>query len=152
MTAEERASRSESCKEMRLRGGDRGSQWRRASRPPTSLPAFHLFFLTHCHQVDLVQIWLCHQPAMGSKVGHLISLSPCSLYFLFWLPQDMELPGQGSDPSHSCDLHCNCGNAGSLTHYARPGIEPASQSLRDTPPIPLCHSRNSLSSVFLSVK
>ena len=41
----------------------------------------------------------------------------------------MEFPGQGSDPSHSCDL--SCGNAGSLTHSAGPGMEPASQGSQD---------------------
>ena len=30
-----------------------------------------------------------------------------------------------SDPSHVCDLHHNSQNAGSLTHRAWPGIEPA---------------------------
>ena len=30
------------------------------------------------------------------------------------------------DPSHICDLHHSCGNNGYLTHWARPGIEPAS--------------------------
>ena len=38
----------------------------------------------------------------------------------------MEFPGQGSDLSHSCDLLCSCGNAGSLTHCARLEIKPAS--------------------------
>ena len=38
----------------------------------------------------------------------------------------MEFLGQGSDPSCNCDLHCNCGNAGSLTPWWKPGIEPAS--------------------------
>ena len=44
----------------------------------------------------------------------------------------MELPGQGSDLSHSCDLCCSCSNTGSLTHCAGPGIKPASQRSRDT--------------------
>ena len=35
----------------------------------------------------------------------------------------MEFLGQGSDPSHSCNL---CSNEGSLTHYAGLGVEPAS--------------------------
>ena len=29
------------------------------------------------------------------------------------------LPGQGSDPSHSCDVNCSCGNARFLTHCGR---------------------------------
>ena len=47
--------------------------------------------------------------------------------FLSWLtaPRHMAFLGQGSDPSHRCDLHHNC-STGSLTHRARPGIEPVS--------------------------
>ena len=41
--------------------------------------------------------------------------------------------GQGSDPSHSCDLSHRCDNAGSLTHCAGPGIKPMSQSSKDAP-------------------
>ena len=51
-------------------------------------------------------------------------------FFLFSFlaaPQHMELPVQGSDPSQSHHLSHSCGNAGSLTHYARPGIEPVFQ-------------------------
>ena len=48
----------------------------------------------------------------------------------------MELPGQGSDPSLSLNLS---GNTGSLTHCARPGIEPVSQHFQDATN-PLCHS------------
>ena len=33
--------------------------------------------------------------------------------------------GQGSNSSHSCDLHYSCGNPGSLTHCTGLGIEPA---------------------------
>ena len=48
----------------------------------------------------------------------------------------MELPGQGSDLSRSHNLSHGCGNARSLTHCARPGIEPASQGSQDaTDPI-----------------
>ena len=41
----------------------------------------------------------------------------------------MECPGQRSDPS--CNLNISCGNTGSLTHCARPGIEPVSQCSQD---------------------
>ena len=44
----------------------------------------------------------------------------------------MEFLGQGSDPSHSCDLSCSSSSAGSLTHCAGLGIEPASQGSQDT--------------------
>ena len=43
-----------------------------------------------------------------------------------------ELLGQGSDPSCSQDLSYNHSNAGSLTHCARPGTEPVSQSSQHT--------------------
>ena len=43
----------------------------------------------------------------------------------------MEFPGQGSDPSHSCDLSCSCGNTRSLNHCAGLGIKPASQCFQD---------------------
>ena len=44
----------------------------------------------------------------------------------------MEFPGQGSGHlSHCCDLHSTCGNTGSLTLCARPGLEPASPHSRD---------------------
>ena len=45
--------------------------------------------------------------------------------------QYMEFLGQGSDPSHSCDLHHGYGDTGSATHCAGPGIKPVSQCSRD---------------------
>ena len=39
----------------------------------------------------------------------------------------MDLPGQRSDPSCSCNLSWSCGNAGCLTCCARPGMEPVSE-------------------------
>ena len=51
----------------------------------------------------------------------------------FFLPTPWytEFLDQGSDLSCSCNLNCSCSNAGSLTHCAGPGIEPASQSSQD---------------------
>ena len=37
------------------------------------------------------------------------------------IPWHMGFLSQGSDPSHSCDLHHSCSNAGALTHCARRG-------------------------------
>ena len=34
-----------------------------------------------------------------------------------------KFPDQGSNLSHSCDLHHSCSNAGSLTHFTGLGIE-----------------------------
>ena len=45
--------------------------------------------------------------------------------------QHMEFLGQGSDPSHICDLRHSCGKAGSAAHCARPGTKPASQRFQD---------------------
>ena len=58
----------------------------------------------------------------------------CLFSFFSFLasPCHLELPGQESDLSHSCDLCCSCGNTRSLTYRARPGIKPASQCCRDT--------------------
>ena len=35
-----------------------------------------------------------------------------------------KFPGQGLNQNHSCNLCHSCSNAGSLTHYGGPGIEP----------------------------
>ena len=49
------------------------------------------------------------------------------IFLLFMAsPQHLELPGQGSDPSRSWNLHHRGGNAGSLTHCAGLGTEPSS--------------------------
>ena len=45
--------------------------------------------------------------------------------------QHKESPGQGSDLSLSCELCCNCGSMGSLTHCGRPGIKPVFQCCQD---------------------
>ena len=44
----------------------------------------------------------------------------------------MEFQGQGSDPSHSCDLSHSCSDARSLTHCAGPEIKLVSQCSQDT--------------------
>ena len=59
------------------------------------------------------------------------------------------LSSQGSNPSHICELHHSCSNAGSLTHGLGQGIQPGPQqqpqSLQRQHWIfnPLCHSGNS---------
>ena len=55
--------------------------------------------------------------------------------------------GQGSDPSHSCDLHCICSNNTFLTHCARLGIESASWCGRDAAD-PLAPQQELLESSF----
>ena len=59
-----------------------------------------------------------------------------SLFFLFFLflatPWPMEFLGQGSDPSHSCNLCCSYGNTRSLNPLCQPGIKPMSWCCRDS--------------------
>ena len=50
-----------------------------------------------------------------------------TFFFLFWLPCSI----WSSWARCSCHLSCSCSNAGSLTHCAGLGIEPASQHSRD---------------------
>ena len=52
-------------------------------------------------------------------------------FFGYPIPRHLAIQGQGSDLSHSCDLSRSCGNAGSLTHCARLGIEPVSQTSQE---------------------
>ena len=63
--------------------------------------------------------------------GHSL-LQIFGIFFSLAALQHMEFPGQGSDPSHSCDLSHSCGNNGPLTHWAQVGIEPASLCSQDT--------------------
>ena len=67
----------------------------------------------------LVNIWSC------------LSLF-LSIFSFLAAPGHMEFLRQETEPSHSCDLHCSCGNAGSLMHCVGPGIEPVSQHSRYT--------------------
>ena len=53
----------------------------------------------------------------------------CFVFFFLGHPTAYGVPGPGIYLSHSQALSCSCGNAGSLTHCARPGIEPASSLL-----------------------
>ena len=63
----------------------------------------------------------------GSLTYHVTK----KLLIVLATPWHMQFPGQGSDLSHSHKLSCRCGNARSLTHCARPGIEPTSQHSQD---------------------
>ena len=62
---------------------------------------------------------------------HLTLQQHLTFFFPSATPWYMELPSQGSDPIHSHKLSRSCSNAGSLTHCARRGIEPASQCSQD---------------------
>ena len=69
--------------------------------------------------------------------------------FLFYLfvflflaaPRHVEFLGLGPHPSNSCELLHKCNKFRSLTHCARPGIEPG-PSVPGTLPIQLHHNRN----------
>ena len=56
------------------------------------------------------------------------------LFFFFSFlatPWHMEFPGQGSDPSHSCNLYCCCNNARSFNPLCRAGDQTCVPALRD---------------------
>ena len=83
-----------------------------------------LLFLFHLINLKAIQ-------PSKSSLTFLSSLClVCSVHFLATLWQ-MEFPGQGSDLSRSCNLCSTWGNARSLTHCVRPGIEPVSQCSQD---------------------
>ena len=69
-------------------------------------------------------------------------------FFKFFLSphlQYMDIPGLGIENSHS--NNAGCSKSGSLTHWARPGIEPES-SQRQQVLNPLSHNRNSRVGLF----
>ena len=55
-----------------------------------------------------------------------------------------KFPGQGSNPSNSCNLHHSCSNTRSLIHWAGPQIKPVLPQRQCQILDLLCHSRNSL--------
>lgn len=65
-----------------------------------------------------------------SKNTLSLYLIPFFFFFIFGRPEAYRAPGP--DPSHSHNLSRSCGNPGSPTHGAVPGIEPMSQSSQDT--------------------
>ena len=67
-------------------------------------------------------------PAHRSTGCQPLPASDLLWFVCFCCPSGMELPGQGSDPSHSRDPSCSCSCARSLTPCVGPGIGPASQS------------------------
>lgn len=72
--------------------------------------------------------WDLHRPSEKAILSKHVFL-----FFVFFAsPQHMQFPGQGSDPSRSCEWHCSCGKARFFTQYAELGIKPESQTCRDT--------------------
>ena len=64
-------------------------------------------------------------------IGVWIYLWILSSFFFLAFLWHMQLPGQGSDLRHRCDLSLSCGNARSLTYCAGLGMEPVSQHSQD---------------------
>ena len=63
-------------------------------------------------------------------VGMILPFIYFILFFSFLAtPWQVEFPGQGSDPSHSCDLSCSCSNTRSLTHCAGPSSQDAANPI-----------------------
>ena len=63
--------------------------------------------------------------------------------FFSWTHSILKFLGQGSNPSHPCNLHHSCGNTRSLTHCARPGIKSTPQQ-QPKPPQRQCRILNPL--------
>ena len=91
-----------------------------------------------------------HWATTGTPAQFNINLGFLS-FFLFWLPHGIWSPqGQGSDPSHGCDLRLYAPAAAmqdSLTHCAGQEIEPASWHHRDTT-VPIVPQQQLLSLLF----
>ena len=51
-------------------------------------------------------------------------------FFFFGRPVHMEFPGQGSDLSRCCDLHCSCGNTGSFNPLCWAGVRTCDLALQ----------------------
>ena len=100
-----------------------------------------------------LQMPTCWRP-ISKKAYHIVNcicLFACEFFSLsvFGCTHGIRtFPGQGSNPSHSCDPGHSHGNAGSLTHCVGLGIEPTSccgQILN-----PLNHSENSFIAFVLA--
>ena len=95
----------------------------------------------HCRGSQIAWSWvgfallkLMRNPKSFCSCKFLLLLFAFGVFWSFLAaPQHMELPGQGSDVSHSHNLSHSCGNARSLTHCARPRIEHRSQWLPGCP-------------------
>ena len=88
------------------------------------------------HQERRMGVWApvlyMHTWHIARSTTSMVFIS-CYYCLLFWPPHGIwKFPGQGSDLSHSCDLHQSCSNTRSLTHCAKPGMELVSQCSRDT--------------------
>ena len=90
-----------------------------------SSPTF-ISSIIHLYQYGLVDIYIVTWVIIQCCVISLLKLfllcplgSLSGLFFVFPTLQHMEFPGQGSDPSHSCDLHHSFSNAWSFNSLCR---------------------------------
>ena len=93
----------------------------------------------------LLSLERSHHPHSSNSHHHSFLSSPFPFSPLLCFsatPQRMEFPGEGSDPSHSCNLCHSCHNTGSLTHCPGWGSNLCPSTL-ETLLIPVHHSENS---------
>ena len=98
----------------------------------TSLATIHLFSLERCLFRSFVQFWILifYHQAIG--VLYIVYLFFIFLFLVFWGPhlQHMEVPRLGVALELQLPAYITAhGNAGSLTHWVRPGIELASSRM-----------------------
>ena len=105
-----------------------------------------LDFLHKMMRLTVREAGISDSRSLDRKWKHLFSFS-FSFFFLAVL-RHMEFPGQGSDPSHNCNLSHSCSNAGSLTHCARLRIKPSTPTM---PPIPCATAETPLFLFFVSL-
>ena len=102
-----------------------------------------------CSYCFFFSIWSCHLILFLSfrVVGwaHRGRIPHVSFFFFFFghACGISKFLGQGSNPSHSCELWHGCGSAGSWIHCARPGIKPEPLKRKHWILNLLCHSGNS---------
>ena len=104
----------------------------------TGIPQCHLLKKpSFPHHVFSTFLSVISWPYVGLFLAlYSVPLIQMSGVFFWWggsflaTLQHMVFLGQGSDLSHSCDLHHSCGNSASLIHSAGPRLEPMSQCSR----------------------
>ena len=90
---------------------------------------------TLCRLRDNARPLTRYATARTPRAGFIYLVVSFFIYlFIFFLGRPMAygVPRPGLDPSLSFNLRHSCSNAGSLTHCAGLGIEPASQGSQDT--------------------
>ena len=88
---------------------------------------------SYCHSLFLTFSFLSFSVFIMADVQCSVDFRCIHFLFFSFLAAlwHMEFPGQGWYPSFSCDLSHNRSSTGSLTYWARLGIEPVSQCSQD---------------------